>query len=127
MAKISHRRQRRGDANSETVSLLSPSFSVQARPKKRNTCPATRVFERPSVENIHASPSERLTRLTLRLRCDKRKRAEDTHNSPWRASSLYKEHQEAHGDKSAVKERIRQEWLKRLRPRPNRRDYCDIQ
>ncbi|KAJ5291507.1 hypothetical protein N7478_000758 [Penicillium angulare] len=122
MTRIPHGRRRREEDDPETMSLLGPSSAPRAKPKKRNTCPAARVLERTSGENIHVNPSERLTRLTLRLRCDKRKKPEYMQNSPWTASGLYKEHEEAHGEEPAVKERIRQEWLKRLRPRPNRLD-----
>lgn len=120
MAPISRKRRRPAQPDAETASLLGHDSNSVNQPSLKKRKISHHRAKATAAEEIHVGPTCQRTRITLRLQqgqCEelkteraKRSASELRHT---RRASLDK-------DYTAEKEAIRQDWLRRLRPRPTR-------
>jgi hypothetical protein len=118
MAEFSRKRRRPVQHDAETVSLLGHDSISQPSPKKRKI--SHHRAKTTAVEDIHVGPPCHRTRITLRLRqgrCGELKTG-----TALRSTSDLQDTDcgSLDQDDAAKKEAIRQDWLRRLRPRPTR-------
>jgi hypothetical protein len=122
MAPIS-RKRRQPQADLETTSLLGQNGLDQHSRKKRkisHTHARTTAVEDDHVVESHVGPSSR-TRITFRLRHGRHQPLEGTERTMCGVSELQCSRPGTMDQDDAFrKEAIRQDWLRRLRPRPTR-------
>ncbi|KAJ5414996.1 hypothetical protein N7509_000094 [Penicillium cosmopolitanum] len=122
MAAISRKRRRQPQADSETTGLLGHNGLDQRSRKKRkisHTQARTTAVEDDHVVESHVGPSSR-TRITLRLR-GRHQPLEGTERTMCGVSEPQCSRPGTMDQDDAFKkEAIRQDWLRRLRPRPTR-------
>jgi hypothetical protein len=108
---MTHKRRRPVQRDAETASLNQPP------PKKRKI---TRYQAKATaVEQLSSPPCQR-TRITLRLRQGRYGGLNDTGRAKRSAAGRDARCGGLDQDDTAKKEAIRQDWLRRLRPRPTR-------
>lgn len=118
MAPISRKRRRPAQHDAETASLLNHDPVSQPSPKKRKI--SHHRAKTTAVEEIHVDPPCPRTRITLRVRQGRCEQLE-TGRAGRSASDLQGTRcGSLDQDDTAMKEAIRQDWLRRLRPRPTR-------
>lgn len=119
MAQISRKRRRQVDgSDSDTVNLLGHHSGMLPAAKKRKA--ANQPHRDSTTGEIRVGPSHKRSRITLRLgpRYQDLGQAE---KAWWAASELLEQRRvEQEQDEAAAKEKLRQDWMRRLRPTPAR-------
>lgn len=121
MTQISRKGRRQADgSDSDTVNLLGHPSGMRPVAKKRKAANQPHQRDSATTREIHVGPSHKRSRITLRLgpRCQDLGPAE---KAWWAASELLEQQRvEKEQDDAAAKEKLRQDWMRRLRPTPAR-------
>ncbi|KAJ5155672.1 hypothetical protein N7492_008490 [Penicillium capsulatum] len=121
MTQVSRKRRRQAEgSDSDTVNLLGHPSSMRPAAKKRKAANQPHRRDTATTGEIHVAPSHKRSRITLRLR----PRYHDlgpAEKAWWTASELLEQQRvEQKQDEAAAKEKLRQDWMRRLRPTPAR-------